>query len=115
LISYLGKARIPVQIDIGFGDPVVPGPIPVRLPAFLDLPPAELQGYSRESLIAEKLQAMVYLGALNSRMKDFYDIWLLASHFNFDGAMLARAIGEAFRQRRTMPRRCQLPLRMPSP
>lgn len=102
LISYLGKARIPVQIDIGFGDPVVPGPIPVRLPAILDLPPAELQGYSRESLIAEKLQAMVYLGALNSRMKDFYDIWLLASHFNFDGAMLARAIGETFRQRRTM-------------
>jgi predicted nucleotidyltransferase component of viral defense system len=101
LTAYLGKARIPVQIDIGFGDPVVPAPVPVRLPTVLDLPPTELQGYSRESALAEKLQAMVVLGALNSRMKDFYDVWLLANHFDFEGATLSRAIHATFHRRRT--------------
>lgn len=69
-IAYLGTARVPMQIDIGFGDPLVPGSTLVRLPTILDLPPPELQGYSRESTIAEKLQAMIYLGEINSRMKD---------------------------------------------
>jgi len=95
------NARIPMQIDIGFGDAVVPGPSLVRLPSILDFPPPELQGYSRESIIAEKLQAMVYLGAINSRMKDFYDIWLLATCFDFEGTILARAISETFHRRRT--------------
>ncbi|MBC8492375.1 MAG: nucleotidyl transferase AbiEii/AbiGii toxin family protein [Chloroflexi bacterium] len=99
--AYLGTARIPMQIDIGFGDPLVPGPSLVRLPTILDLPPPELQGYSRESAIAEKLQIMVYLGEINSRMKDFYDIWLLATHFDFDGSVLAQAIHETFRWRQT--------------
>jgi len=100
-LAYLGNARIPMQIDIGFGDAVVPGPSLVRLPSILDFPPPELQGYSRESIIAEKLQAMVYLGAINSRMKDFYDIWLLATCFDFEGTILARAISETFHRRRT--------------
>jgi len=69
--AYLGTARIPMQIDVGFGDPLVPGPSLVRLPTILDFPPPELQGYSRESAIAEKLQIMVYMGEINSRMKDF--------------------------------------------
>jgi hypothetical protein len=99
--AYLGTARIPMQIDVGFGDPLVPGPSLVRLPTILDFPPPELQGYSRESAIAEKLQVMVYLGEVNSRMKDFYDIWLLATHFDFDGSILARAIRETFRWRQT--------------
>jgi len=99
--AYLGTARIPMQIDIGFGDPLVPGPSLVRLPTILDFPPPELQGYSRESAIAEKLQAMVYLGEVNSRMKDFYDVWLLATHFDFDGSILAQAIRETFRWRQT--------------
>ena len=73
-IAYLGTARIHMQIDVGFGDPLVPGPSPVQLPTILDFPPPELQGYSRESAIAEKLQVMFYLGEVNSRMKDFYDI-----------------------------------------
>ncbi len=64
--AYLGKARIPMRIDIGFGDPLVPGPSPVRLPTILDFPPPEVQGYSRESAIAEKYQIMVYLGQINS-------------------------------------------------
>jgi hypothetical protein len=99
--AYLGTARIPMQIDVGFGDPLVPGPSLVRLPTILDFPSPELQGYSRESAIAEKLQVMVYLGEVNSRMKDFYEIWLLATHFDFDGSILAQAIRETFRWRQT--------------
>jgi len=103
--AYLGTARIPMQIDIDFGDPLVPGPSLVRLPTILDFPPPEVQGYSRESAIAEKLQAMVYLGEVNSRMKDFYDVWLLATHFDFDGSILTQAIHETFRWRQTtLPR-----------
>jgi len=60
-----------------------------------------LQGYSRESAIAEKLQIMVYMGEINSRMKDFYDVWLLATRFDFDGSILAQAIRETFRWRQT--------------
>ena len=80
----------------------MPGSHPIRLPTILDFPPAELQGYSRESVIAEKFQAMVYLGMINSRMKDFYDIWLLVTYFDFDGATVARAIRETFRWRQTV-------------
>jgi hypothetical protein len=101
LVAYLEAARVTLQVDIGFGDPLVPGPNPIRLPTLLEFPPPELQGYSRESAIAEKLQAMVYLGVINSRMKDFYDIWSLASRFEFDGAILAQAVRETFRARRT--------------
>jgi hypothetical protein len=99
--AHLGTARVPMQIDVGFGDPLVPGPSLVRLPTVLDFPPPELQGYSRESTIAEKLQIMVYLGEVNSRMKDFYDIWLLATHFDFDGSILSQAIRKTFRWRQT--------------
>jgi len=100
-IAYLGTARIPMQIDIGFGDPLVPGPTLVQLPTILNLPPPELLGYSRESAIAEKLHAMVYRGAINSRMKDFYDVWLLSSQFEFRGPTLADAVRSTFRQRHT--------------
>ena len=101
LVAYLEAARVLVQIDVGFGDPLVPGPNPIRLPTILEFPPPELQGYSRESAIAEKFQAMVYLGVVNSRMKDFYDIWSLATRFEFDGAILAQAVRETFRSRQT--------------
>lgn len=94
--AYLGNARIPVRIDVGFGDPLVPGSSLVRLPTILDFPPPEVQGYSRESAIAEKYHAMVYRGQLNSRMKDFYDVWSLATHFRFEGSILAQAIWETF-------------------
>jgi hypothetical protein len=99
--AYLGQARIPMRIDVGFGDPLVPGPSLVRLPAILDFPPPEVRGYSRESAIAEKYQIMVYLGKINSRMKDFYDVWSLATHFPFEGAILAQAISETFESRGT--------------
>ena len=101
LVTMLGRARIPLQIDIGFGDPIVPKPVRVQLPTLLDFPPPRLRGYTRESVIAEKFQAMTALGETNSRMKDFYDIWLLATHFEFDGAVLADAIRETFQVRLT--------------
>jgi hypothetical protein len=99
--AFLGKARIPMRIDVGFGDPLVPGSSLVQLPTILDFPAPEVQGYSRESAIAEKYQIMVYLGQINSRMKDFYDIWSLATHFSFEGPTLAQAIAETFESRGT--------------
>ncbi len=99
--GYLGTARIPMQIDVGFGDVLVPEPIEVELPSVLDLPPTVVLGYSRESAIAEKLQIMVALGEINSRLKDFYDIWLLASQYGFTGLLLARAIRATFARRNT--------------
>ena len=97
----LDSARIRMQIDIGFGDVVYPGPEVSDLPVMLDLPAPRLLCYSRESSIAEKFEAMVKLGMLNSRMKDFYDIWLLSRRFDFTGIELARAIRLTFERRGT--------------
>lgn len=97
----LGNARITMQVDVGFGDAVVPGPAEVNYPTLLDLPAPHLLGYSRESAIAEKFQAMVKLGILNSRMKDFFDIWFLLRQFEFTGQALSDAIQETFTRRET--------------
>lgn len=97
----LGNARVSLQIDIGFADVLIPGPTDIDYPTILDLPAPHLRGYSRESTVAEKFEAMTKLGILNSRMKDFYDIWLLATHFDFDGKTLAKAISETFSNRGT--------------
>lgn len=97
----LGTARITMQLDIGFGDVVVPQPATVEYPTILPLPAPRLHGYSRESAVAEKLEAMVKLGMLNSRLKDFFDIWLLSRQFDFDGRTLATAIAKTFATRRT--------------
>ncbi len=101
VLATLGNARIRFQVDVGFGDALVPGPVPVSLPGLLALPDPKVQGYTRESAIAEKFQAMVYLGEINSRMKDFYDVWWLATHFAFEGPLLSRAIRETFQRRGT--------------
>ncbi len=101
----LGSARITVQIDIGFGDIVYPGPEESDFPTMLNYPAPRLLCYSRESAIAEKFETMVKLGALNSRMKDFYDIWLLSRQFDFDGARLTEAIRLTFDRRGTKPPR----------
>lgn len=90
-----------MQIDISFGDIVHPDPVETELPTILDSPAPKLLCYSRESAIAEKFEAMVKLGELNSRMKDFYDIWLLSRQFEFDGADLAEAIRLTFENRET--------------
>jgi hypothetical protein len=97
----LGKARVSIQIDIGFGDVIVPNADSVSYPAILDFPAPILKGYSMESTIAEKFQAMVKLGVLNSRMKDFYDIWLLSRTFDFKGKILIEAIEKTFKKRST--------------
>ncbi|MDN3638751.1 nucleotidyl transferase AbiEii/AbiGii toxin family protein [Simiduia curdlanivorans] len=99
----IDSARINMQCDIGFGDIVHPSPEECDLPTMLDFTAPRLLCYSRESAIAEKFEAMVKLGILNSRMKDFYDIWLLSRQFNFNGSQLAKAIQLTFKQRGTVP------------
>jgi len=99
--GFLGNARVAVQADIGFGDVIVPGPLKVTYPVLLDFPPPELSGYSMESTIAEKFHAMVKCGILNSRIKDFHDIWMLSRSFDFRGAILAKAIETTFANRDT--------------
>ncbi len=100
--GMLDSARVSMQIDIGFGDIVYPGPEKSDLPTILDSAAPRLLCYSRESAIAEKFEVMVKLGVLNSRMKDFYDIWLLSRQFDFDGANLAEAIRQTFERRGTV-------------
>ncbi len=97
----LDTARFIIQLDIGFGDIVIPSPEPTNYPTLLDLPAPRLHGYSRESTIAEKFEAMVKLGILNSRMKDFFDIWLMSRQFDFEGPILAEAISKTFSTRGT--------------
>jgi len=97
----LDSTRVNVQVDLGFGDIIYPGPEELDLPTMLDSPVPRLLCYSRESAIAEKFEAMVRHGKLNSRMKDFYDIWLLSRRFNFDGIRLAEAIRLTFQRRGT--------------
>lgn len=101
LTAALGNARIPLQVDVGFGDAVTPPPERCELPTLLDHPAPTLRAYRRETVIAEKLHAMVDLGERNSRMKDFYDVWALARTFAFDGRELAGAIAATFERRGT--------------
>ena len=101
LVARLGTAEIHLQVDIGFGDAITPGPQTVELPALLGLPPARLIGYPRETVIAEKLEAMVKFGRANSRMKDFYDLVELARRFAFDGDALRSAVEATFTRRGT--------------
>lgn len=101
LLARLNNARIPLQVDIGFGDAVTPKAIQTDFPTLLDLPTPRLAMYSRETVVAEKFQAMVKLGLSNSRMKDFYDIWVLSREFDFDGGVLSAAIQATFKRRKT--------------
>ena len=97
----LGTASFKIQIDIGFGDVVFPRPEKLYLPTILDFPPVNILCYSRESTIAEKFEAMLKLHELNSRMKDFYDIWLLSRQFDFEGKKLSEAISKTLKNRGT--------------
>ena len=102
LRCHLDSARINLQIDLGFSDKVFPEPEIYKIPTIIDLPAPMLLCYSRESSIAEKLHAMVKLDTLNSRMKDFYDIWMLARQFDYEGGLLSGAISQTFSQRKTV-------------
>ncbi|MGH9866469.1 MAG: nucleotidyl transferase AbiEii/AbiGii toxin family protein, partial [Candidatus Acidiferrales bacterium] len=91
-MARLERARIHMQVDVGFGDVIVPPPKEIQYPAMLNFPNPRLRAYPREAVVAEKLEALVKLGMANTRMKDFYDLWKLSHDFDFDGAILTDAI-----------------------
>ena len=99
--GFLGMARVAMRVDVGFQDEVVPKEIHLEYPTILDFPAPTLLGYTPESSIAEKLQIMAVLGSVNSRMKDYYDIWLLMQEVEFKGTVLQEAIAKTFRNRGT--------------
>lgn len=99
--ARLGNARVAIQVDVGFGDVVTPGAQDIEYPTLLDFDAPQLLGYTPETAIAEKLEAMVVLDMANTRMKDFLDIWTLAQGREFAGEILAQAIGATFRRRGT--------------
>ena len=99
--SYLDKSRHVLQFDIGFGDIVVPKPIPMEYPSLLDMERPKIKAYSLESIIAEKFEAMIALSEANSRMKDFYDVYTLSRMFAFEGFILYEAISQTLQRRGT--------------
>lgn len=101
LIGRLGPARLRVQVDVGVGDAVSPEPEWLEYPSLLDLPRPRLRAYRPETAIAEKVHAMVALGAKNSRMRDFFDVHALAMRESFDGDVLTRSLRATFERRRT--------------
>ncbi len=101
LQARLGNSRIPLQIDVGFGDAVTPHTEDLAYPTLLEFPAPNLRTYPRETVVAEKFEAIVSLGMINSRMKDFYDLWVLSRRYPFDGNVLSAAIGATFERRGT--------------
>jgi Nucleotidyl transferase AbiEii toxin, Type IV TA system len=102
LEARLDNVRIPQQIDVGFGDAIVPAPEELEFPTLLGFPAPRLNAYPKESVVAEKFEAIVTLGMANSRMKDFYDLWVLAQRFQFESATLAAAVRATFATRETV-------------
>ncbi|MGH7254783.1 MAG: nucleotidyl transferase AbiEii/AbiGii toxin family protein [Nitrospirales bacterium] len=100
-IAHIGNMKLPMQVDVGFGDAIVPGPVHIKFPVLLDFPQPEILAYPPEMAVSEKFHAMVVLDTANSRTKDFYDIWTLARGRDFDGRILSRAIVATFNRRRT--------------
>jgi len=101
VLGYLDKTKVPISIDIGFGDIVYPERMKMDFPVLLDMDIPKVYAYSINSVVAEKFEAFVSLGLANSRYKDFYDIYVLADRYNFDGTELMNAIKETFNHRST--------------
>ena len=99
--GFLGSSLLPMRLDLNYSDAVVPDAEQITFPTLLGMPPPRLRGYAPDTVVAEKVQAMAVLGDINSRMKDFYDIWLLARKRPFRGDTLCRALEATFRQRQT--------------
>ena len=99
--AALAGARIPIVVDVGFGDAIEPGSQDVDLPVLLDMPSPHLRAYPPETVIAEKVHAMVTLGLANSRMKDYYDVWMLLRRLELDPGRLQRAVDATFARRST--------------
>ena len=106
--AVIAGARVPIQVDIGFGDAVTPRPIEIDYPTLLDHPAPHLKAYPVETVVAEKFEALVTLGIANTRMKDFYDLWLIAQTFEFRQAVLVQAVQRTFGRRGT-----KLPVSVP--
>ena len=100
-LAEIAGARLPIHVDIGYGDAITPAPAEIDYPSLLGQPTARLRAYPPETVVAEKFQAMVELGMLNSRMKDFFDLWAIGSAFAFDGQVLALALQATFGRRKT--------------
>lgn len=101
IFAYLDRTKIPISIDIGFGDVIVPGKTEMDFPVLLSDGIPHIYAYSVASSIAEKFEAIISLAYDNSRFKDFYDIYVLAHRNNFDGMELAEALKETFENRHT--------------
>lgn len=101
LNASLERATIHLQIDIGFGDVITPAAEVIEYPTLLALPAPRIQAYPRDTVVAEKLQTIVSLGMINSRMKDFYDLWIISRQFPFEGGLLVDAIKATFKRRGT--------------
>lgn len=99
--AHLGNARIPVQIDVGYGDAVTPEPAQIKFPTLLDFDPPSIRAYPIYTVVAEKTEAIVALGEINTRMKDFFDLRFLSEKFDFEGQTLIEAIRATFKRRGT--------------
>ncbi|MDD5687751.1 MAG: nucleotidyl transferase AbiEii/AbiGii toxin family protein [Elusimicrobia bacterium] len=106
-LGFLERSRISMQIDVGFGDIIYPNPKNIEYPSILDLPKPHIKGYTIESVVSEKFEAMVKLGLLNSRMKDFYDIWVMIHQFDFNGSEIIEALKKTFKHRKTILPECK--------
>lgn len=112
LEARLAKVRIPLQVDIGFGDIVTPKPDEIVFPCMLDFPAPHLRAYPIYTVVAEKLEAAVRLGEANTRMKDFFDLWFLSRKFAFEGEILKDAVAKTFARRKmVLPQNTPIALR----
>ena len=101
LRGKIARTQLSVQIDLGFTDPMVPPPVEIAYPTLLGHPKPKLRAYRLETIVAEKLEAIVQLGDINTRMKDYFDLWHIASRFQFEGTVLAAALKTTFESRGT--------------
>lgn len=101
IVGFLDHTRIPIGIDIGFGDVVYPDSVKMEFPVILDMDAPIIHAYSLESSIAEKLEAIIHNGYINSRYKDFYDLYVLSQSYTFSYNKLRNAVQETFEQRQT--------------
>jgi len=99
--ATIAVARIPIQVDVGFGDAITPGPVEIDYPALLDAPAPHLRAYPIQTVVAEKFHALVTRGITNSQLKDFYDLWLIAETFDLERTPLVAAIRQTFARRAT--------------
>jgi hypothetical protein len=100
--ATIAGARISIQVDIGFGDAITPAAIEIDYPALLDAPAPHLRAYPVETVVAEKFEALVTLGVANSRLKDFYDLWVISRTFELRQAALVEAVQRTFERRGTV-------------